>query len=84
LCWLIVVVGEKLLEFKGLLPTWRTHGANPVVEVMITIFLDFCRFFGKKWRFCQKTMLLSKFWKKLAVVWAKHDNIFAKNLAKIF
>jgi hypothetical protein len=47
-------------------------------NVMITIFCDFCQFSAKHWRFSQKPMLWSHFLQKLAVVWAKNANIFAK------
>jgi hypothetical protein len=57
---------------------------GPGVDVMITIFYDFCQFSAKKLAFSQKPMLWSNFCKKLAVVWAKTANIFAKFLGKIF
>jgi hypothetical protein len=44
----------------------------PGVDVMITIFCDFCQFSAKNWRFPQK----------LAVVWAKNANIFVKFFAE--
>jgi hypothetical protein len=42
----------------------------------------FANFRRKNWRFSQKPMLWSKFCKKLALVWAKHANIFAKFLGE--
>jgi hypothetical protein len=48
------------------------------VDVMITIFCDFCQFSAKNLRFSQKPMLWSQFLQKLAVAWAKNANIFAK------
>jgi hypothetical protein len=45
---------------------------------MITIFCDFCQFSAKKLAFFSKTNVMIKFWQKLAEVWAKTSNIFAK------
>jgi hypothetical protein len=42
-------------------------------------FRRFLTIFGEKnWRFSQKPMLWSLFMQKLAVVWAKNANFFAK------
>jgi hypothetical protein len=56
----------------------------PGVDVMITIFCNFRQFSATKLAFFSKTNVMIKFLQKLAVVWAKNTNIFAKILAKIF
>jgi hypothetical protein len=61
---------------------------NSGVDVMITFFGNFSQFSAKKLAFfSQKPMLWSQFLQKLAVVWAKSANIFAKffgeNILKI-
>jgi hypothetical protein len=60
---------------------------EPGVDVMITIFCDFCPFSAKNRRFSQKPMLGSQFLQKLALFCVKNANIFAKffgeNISKI-
>jgi hypothetical protein len=53
------------------------------VDVIITIFCDFCQFSAKKWRFLKsKTNVMIKILEELAVVCAKNANIFAKIFLK--
>jgi hypothetical protein len=50
----------------------------PGVEVMITIFCDFCQFSAKKLAFSQKNNAMMKFLQKLVVVRAKNANFLRK------
>jgi hypothetical protein len=54
----------------------------PGVDVMITIFCDFCQFSAKKLAFSSKTNVMIKFFLKLAVVLAKNTNTFPKNFGE--
>jgi hypothetical protein len=56
----------------------------PGVDVMITIFCDFCQFSAKKWSFSQKPMLLSQFLQNVTVVGAKNAKKSLNFSAKIF
>jgi hypothetical protein len=48
----------KILTKEALGYIWGDFFANSSgVDVMITIFYDFCQFSSKKWRFSQKPML---------------------------
>jgi hypothetical protein len=51
---------------------------RPGVDVMIIIFGDFCQFSTKKIGVFLKNQCYDHFFQKLAVVWAKTANIFAK------
>jgi hypothetical protein len=50
------------------------------VDVMITIFCDFCQFSSKKLAFFLKNQFYDQFFQKLAVVGVKNANFFAKFL----
>jgi hypothetical protein len=50
----------------------------PGVDVIISIFCNFCRFSAKNWRFSQKNKVMIKLLQKLAVVRARNANFFAK------
>jgi hypothetical protein len=80
----ILRLSSSMLKNNFLVFTQRKFSG---VDVMITNFCNFYQFSAKKWRFSQKPMLWSIFFKKLAVVWAKNANIFAKffgeNILKI-
>jgi hypothetical protein len=64
-------------------PWWATltctYQGSMLWSQFSAIFDNFRR---KNWRFSQKPMLWLKFLQKLAVVWAKNANIFAKFFAK--
>jgi hypothetical protein len=51
---------------------------QPGVDVMITIFCDFCQFSAKKLAFFLKTNVLIKFLQKSSSSLSKNANIFAK------
>jgi hypothetical protein len=56
------------------------------MDVITTIFGDFCQFSAKKWRFFSKTNIMMKFFQKLAVVSEKRQffaNFFSENTFKI-
>jgi hypothetical protein len=58
------------------------HAGLPGVDVMITIFCDFCHFSVKKFAFFSKTNVMIKFLQNLAIVEHKNANIFANLFAK--
>jgi hypothetical protein len=57
------------------------------VDVMITIFCDFCTIFGKKIGVFLKNQCYDHFFQNLALFWVKNANFFAKffgeNILKI-
>jgi hypothetical protein len=78
-----------LLTYWNLYPKYlglQQKGA-PRVDVMITIFCDFCQFSAKKLAFFSKTYVMIKSLHNLALFWAKNDNffekIFGENILKI-
>jgi hypothetical protein len=60
---------------------------DPGVDVMITIFCDFCQFSAKKLAFFSRTNVMIKILHNLALFWVKNANFFAKifseNILKI-
>jgi hypothetical protein len=53
-------VSPEIIEMRKLCVHAHAQ-TSPGVDVMITIFGDFCQFSAKKWLFSQKRMLLSIF-----------------------
>jgi hypothetical protein len=58
--------------------------AQPGVDVMITIFGDFCQFFGEKMAFFSKTDVMIKILHYLALFLVKNANFLQFFSAKIF
>jgi hypothetical protein len=56
----------------------------PGVDVMITIFSDFCQFSAKKLAFFSKTNVMIICFQNLALFWVKNANFFAKFFGEIF
>jgi hypothetical protein len=56
----------KTIVFFGPIP--RRKFAQSGVNVMITIFFDFCQFLAQKFALSHKTNVTNKFLQKLAVV----------------
>jgi hypothetical protein len=52
--------------------------AKPGVDVMITIFCDFCQFSAKKMAFFSKTNVMINFFQNLALFRVKNANFSAK------
>jgi hypothetical protein len=76
---------ETLVMIKSLSLQFQIPGADsvwdstPGVDVMITIFCDFCQISAKKLAFFSKTPILwSQFLQKLALFWVKNANFFAE------
>jgi hypothetical protein len=55
---------------------------RPGVDVMMTIFCDFCRFSAKNLAFFSKTNVMIKFLPKSSNSLSKKANIFAKNFGE--
>jgi hypothetical protein len=64
--------------------TSHSHSNTCAVDVMITIFGDFCQFSPKKMAFFSKTNVMIKIFHNLALFRVKNANFFAIFLAKIF
>jgi hypothetical protein len=76
----VPVVGSELSAVPG----WMKSVAGSGVDVIITIFCDFCKFSAKKLAIFSKTNVMIKFLQKNSSSLSKKRHFLPKNSAKIF